>query len=357
MAQATWEGFKAAAPDERPFILSRSAATGSSRWTALWTGDNWSNWHHLRLAIPCTLNLALSGLPFNGPDVPGFGGHADAELAIAWYKAGFLFPFLRNHSVKGSTPQEPWQFGPQALQVIRHFVRLRYKLLPYLYQLWIAQAREGTAVMRPLFHDFDDADGLELDRVDDQFMVGPALMQAPLLHQGQQQRTAALPGTGRWLDACSGRFVAAGRSIHVRSDTTSTPLFVREGQLVTMQPGERTTQSNDLADIELHVILGRGCSDEAVLDYAFDDGLTDAHARGERGVVRLRATRAGDEITLRVEVLQAWKPLRLRVVGHDGARSAVIRSAAGDVAQTLVDEAWAFAGRPLTVARGAAVTI
>ena len=161
-------------PDERPFVLSRSAAAGSSRWTALWTGDNWSNWHHLRLCIPGTLNLALSGIPFNGPDVPGFGGHADAELAIAWYKAGMLFPFLRNHACKGSVAQEPWQFGPDALAVIRHYVRLRYKLLPYLYQLWVAQAREGTAVMRPLFHDFDSADGLDLDRIDDQFLVGPA---------------------------------------------------------------------------------------------------------------------------------------------------------------------------------------
>jgi alpha-glucosidase len=352
MAQATWEGFKAALPDERPFILSRSAATGSSRWTALWTGDNWSNWHHLRMSIPCTLNLALSGIPFNGPDVPGFGGHADAELAVAWYKAGALFPFLRNHSVKGSVAQEPWQFGPQALQVIRHFVRLRYKLLPYLYQLWVAQARDGTAVMRPLFHDFDDADGLALDRIDDQFLVGPALMQAPLLHQGQQQRTVALPGDGRWLDACSGRFVPAGRSIHVRSDAASTPLYVREGQLVAMQVGERTTQFNDLADIELHVILGRGCTAEAALDYTFDDGLTDAHERGERGVVRFVATRAGDEITLRVHTLQAWKPLRVGVVGYDGVVAVKVESPSGTQVQALVPDTWKFAGQPLAVGRG-----
>jgi alpha-glucosidase len=358
MAQATWEGFKAAVPDERPFILSRSAATGSSRWTALWTGDNWSNWHHLRLCIPGTLNLALSGIPFNGPDVPGFGGHADAELAIAWYKAGMLFPFLRNHSVKGSVAQEPWQFGPDALAVIRHYVRLRYKLLPYLYQLWVAQAREGTAVMRPLFFDFDSADGLDLDRIDDQFLIGPAVMQAPLVHQGQQQRTVALPGNGRWMDAGTGRFVEAGRSIQVCSDAASTPLYLREGRLVAMQPGERTTQFNDLSEIELHVILGAGCADEAALDYAFDDGLSYGFERGERGVVRLRATRSGDVITVRVEVLQSgWKPLRLSVVGYDGATSAVVGLPSGDVTQVLVPDTWTFAGRPLSVGRGAAVTI
>jgi alpha-glucosidase len=361
MAQATWEGFRAAQPDERPFVLSRSGAAGSSRWTALWTGDNWSNWHHLRLCIPGTLNLALSGIPFNGPDVPGFGGHADAELAIAWYKAGMLFPFLRNHSVKGSVPQEPWQFGPDALAVIRHYVRLRYKLLPYLYQLWIAQADDGSAVMRPLFHDFEGADGLDLDRIDDQFLVGPALMQAPLVHQGRQQRTVALPGvsgTGRWMDAGSGAFIEAGRSIHVLSDAASTPLFLREGHLLAMQPGERTTQFNDLSEIELHVILGRGCGEAAVLDYAFDDGLTYGYERGERGVARFHATRRGDEIALRVETPQAgWKALRVSVVGYDGARSAVITLPTGEVRQALVGDTWRFSGQPLAVGRGAVFTV
>ncbi len=118
MAQATHEGFLQARPDERPFLISRSAAAGSSRWTAVWAGDNHSNWHHLRSAIHGTLNLAISGIPFNGPDVPGFGGHADRELAIAWYTAGFLFPFLRNHADSRAAPQEPWAFGSEALHVI-----------------------------------------------------------------------------------------------------------------------------------------------------------------------------------------------------------------------------------------------
>jgi hypothetical protein len=173
------------------------------------------------------------------------------------------------------------------------------------------------------------------------------------VHQGQQQRTVALPGSGRWLDACSGAFLDAGRSIHVRSDAASTPLYVREGQLVPMQPGERTTQFNDLSDIELHVILGRGCGEEAVLDYTFDDGLSYGHERGERGVVRFRATRSGDVLTLRVEVLQSgWRPLRVRLVGHDGASSASVRLPSGDQAQALAPDSWTFAGQPLAVTRG-----
>ncbi len=353
MAQASYEGFLAARPDERPFLLARSAAAGSSRWTAVWTGDNWSNWHHLRTSIHGTLNLALSGIPFNGPDVPGFGGHADAELAVAWYKAGALFPFLRNHALAGSARQEPWEFGPAALDTIRHFVRLRYKLLPYLYQLWLAQERDGSAVMRPLFHDFDNADGLVLDRIDDQFLVGPALMQAPLVQAGTQRRDVALPGIGRWMDAGSGQFLRAGRSIQVESDARSTPLYLREGTLLPMQVGERTTQHNDLCDIELHVILGAGCDDEALLDYAADDGLSFGHRRGEQSRCRLRARRRGDAIELVVDAVDtAWRPLRMRLVGYDGAQSATVTTPGGTLQQTLSPQPWTCSGAPLDARAG-----
>ncbi len=95
-----------------------------------------------------------------------------------------------------------------------------------------------------------------------------------------------------------------------------------------MQPGERTTQFNDPADIELHLILGAGCADDAVLDYAFDDGPSYCYERGERGVVRLRATRSGDALTLYVQVMQSLAP-----------------------------DTWTFSGKPLAVARGDAVVI
>jgi hypothetical protein len=160
------------------------------------------------------------------------------------------------------------------------------------------------------------------------------------------------------MDAGSGRFVAAGRSIHVHSDAASTPLYLREGQLVAMQPGERTTQANDLSHIELHVILGAGSDAQAQLDYVFDDGISHGHERGERGVVRLRATRTGDELRVDVEVLQAgWRPLRLSVVGYDGARSAVVSLPSGVQSQPLAPDAWTFSGAPLDIARGPVVTI
>lgn len=319
MAQATRAGFCAAKPDERPFLLTRSASTGMSRFAAVWTGDNFSNWHHLRTAVHCSLNLALSGIPFNGPDVPGFGGHADKDLAVAWYKAGCLFPFLRNHACAGTADQEPWAFGPEALDTIRHHVRLRYKLLPYLVQLWAAQEAQGSAVLRPLFYDFSDPEGLELDRVDDQFLVGPAILQAPVLQPGTQQRSVVLPGPCRWLDAASGRFLAGARMVHATSSAQATPIYLREGSLIPMQVGWPHKPGVDLTDIELHAILGPDWAGVAVLDYRADDGLTLAYQRGVRSHWQFEAHRTGDTLVLSVRTLaQAAGPMRLRVVGYAG---------------------------------------
>ena len=350
MAQATRTGFSAARPDERPFLLTRSASTGMSRFAAVWTGDNFSNWHHMRTAIHCSLNLALSGVPFNGPDVPGFGGHADKDLAVAWYKAGFLFPFLRNHACAGTADQEPWAFGAEALDTIRHHVRLRYKLLPYLAQLWVAQEQQGAAVMRPLFYDFADTDGLELDRVDDQFLIGPAILQAPVLQPGTQQRSVVLPGPCRWLEAASGRFVAGGCMVHATSSAQATPIYLREGSLIPMQVGWPQKPGVDLADIELHAILGPDCAGVAVLDYVADDGLTLAYQRGVRSHWRLEAHRKGSTLVIAVCTLaRGHASLRLRVVGYGGithVRLAVDGGAPQDHAALAAP--WTLSGAVLT---------
>ena len=135
------------------------------------------------------------------------------------------------------------------------------------------------------------------------------------------------------------------------SNTESTPIYLKEGSLVPMQVGVRTTAANDLADIELHVILGAGTQETATLDYVSDDGLSYGYQRGVRNVYRMAATRAGDVLTLDVRALQTgWKPLRLRVVGYGGATSLLVR--VGDKTTTLALSPfqWNFSGGALVAA-------
>jgi alpha-glucosidase len=353
MAKASHAGFLAARPDERPFLLSRSACTSSSRYTAVWTGDNYSNRHHLTLAIPMTLNLALSGIPFNGPDVPGFGGNATPELAVAWYKSGFLFPFLRNHAMNESNPQEPWAFGDETTRILAHYIRLRYKLLPYIYQLWIAQEEHGEAVLRPLFYDFADTSALPLGNLDDQFMVGPDLMQAPILAEGAIGRRVTLPRleNGRkWYCAMDGEWCLSGQVESFDAGDDSTPVFIREGALIPMQAGERTTQKNDLGDIELHCFLCRETKGVCTRSYAFDDGESFDYRKGRRTSADFDAevSPEGGILTVTVKnLVEGFRTLKLRVVAYDDFREIRIVSGKQTRASKPRPHAWRFSGSEL----------
>jgi alpha-glucosidase len=318
MAKASREGFLAARPDERPFLLSRSAFISSSRHTAVWTGDNVSNWHHLRGCIPLSLGLALSGQPFNGPDVCGFGDDITPELAIAWYKAGFLFPFFRNHTSLRTRAQEPWSLGPAALKIIGRYIRLRYKLLPYLYQCFIAQEQTGEAILRPLFYDYADTAGLPLAKISDQFMVGRDLRHAPVVIEDETIRDVVLPGDHAWFSSRDGRWLPGGRIYKIATTSVETPLFIREGALVPMQTGERTTAKNDLSKIELHCFLRRGSASTTTLAYACDDGLSFAYQKGARTTAAFTASAEGNTLVLTVnDYTPAFRPLSVQVVAYD----------------------------------------
>jgi alpha-glucosidase len=359
MARASHAGFLAARPAERPFLLARSAFVSSSRYTAVWTGDNVSNWHHLRTSIPLSLNLALSGQPFNGPDVGGFSGDTTPALAVAWYKAGFLFPFFRNHSIFGSRKQEPWALGAPALRTIGRYIRLRYKLLPYLYQLFIRQEETGEAILRPLIHDYRGTPRLNLDSVSDQFLVGPDILQAPVLIEKTSRRALVLPGRQRWFSAHEGRWLRGGIRATTTAAGAATPLYVREGALIPMQTGERTTARNNLADIELHCFLRPDTRGEHRLDYVADDGLGFGYRAGEQTRVTLVASAtANGVLAVRVESASiGWRPLRLRVVAY-GAFTEVAWICAGRT-QTfpLRPHRWVFTGKTLRSGITSAVTL
>ncbi|HEY5743272.1 MAG TPA: glycoside hydrolase family 31 protein, partial [Terrimicrobiaceae bacterium] len=255
MAMATREGFLQASRDQRPFLLSRSGFTGSNRYTAIWTGDNYSNYTHLENSIPTTLNLALSGIPFNGPDAGGFGGDATPELMMDWFKAGFLFPFFRNHSIKDSRQQEPWAFGNRVLKVLRRYIQLRYRFRPYLYQLFLEHERTGEAILRPLFYDFEDTKELSLSLIADQFLVGRSILQAPFVKQDQKTREVVLPGPNRWYDLTEGAWTDGNRKIRVTARQSDTPIFVRDASIVPLARLDPASNGFHSEQVDFHIFL------------------------------------------------------------------------------------------------------
>lgn len=294
MAEATKKGIQASRPGDRTFVISRSAYLSSSRHTAVWTGDNISNEHHMRGTIAMSLNLSVSGMPFNGPDVPGFAKDASNELMRAWYKLGFLFPFLRNHKVKDGADQEPWSRDALTTRVVGDYIRLRYKFLPYLYQTFLAQAAVGDPILRPVwYHDQAPA----FDKTDDLFFVGPAVLQAPFTTVADKQRTVTLPrhaaGTG-WFDVQNRQFISTGAETKHKNTPDTTPIFLASPSALPLQRGVRKTNHNEFDKLDVLLVLEK--DGVATLTYQLDDGVTEAWREGKLSRFDLVARLDGDRV-------------------------------------------------------------
>lgn len=190
MVKASRDGILKVNPDKRPFVLSRSGYLGSHRYAATWTGDNCSSDEHMKMAISMTLNLGLSGQPFNGPDMGGFALNANGDLFGQWIAFGTFFPFMRGHATNDVNNKEPWAFGPEIENVSRTALNRRYQLLPYMYSLFHEAALTGLPIMRPVF--FADAKDSLLRKEDQVFLLGNDLLITP-----KWAVNPALPG-GIW---------------------------------------------------------------------------------------------------------------------------------------------------------------
>ena len=177
MVRASRQGLLLANPQKRPFILSRSNFLGGQRYAATWTGDNLSHPDHLKLSVPMSLTLGLSGQPFNGPDIGGFCENSNGQLVAEWTALGVYFPFVRNHNTKGTVAQEPWAFTQEVLDACRTAINRRYRLMPYIYTLFREASTTGMPVMRPLF--MADSKDLNLRSEDCSFLLGGDLMIRP----------------------------------------------------------------------------------------------------------------------------------------------------------------------------------
>lgn len=195
MARASRQGLEALQPERRPFILARAAYAGMQRYAAVWTGDNSSFWAHLEISIAEMVGMGVSGFAFTGADIPGFGGEPTGELLARWSQLGAFYPIMRNHACMGTPFKEPWRYGEPYLTQVREAYERRYRLLPYLYTLMWEAHHSGLAPLRPLAY-LDAADREALN-ASDQFLLGAALLVAPVTRAAQTARMAYLP-RGRW---------------------------------------------------------------------------------------------------------------------------------------------------------------
>lgn len=228
MAKATYEGLKKYS-HKRPYVITRAAYAGTQKYSTVWTGDNQSLWPHLQMMIPQLCNLGMSGFTFAGTDIGGFGADATAEMLTRWIEGALFSPLYRNHASMGTRSQEPWVFGEPTLTIYRKYLKLRYRFIPFLYDLCYCETKTGLGIMRPLVLNYDNDP--ETRTINDEYMVGDQLLVAPVVQEGQNTRAVYLPA-GNWIDFWNGVEYAGKRSILVDAPLDKLPLFVKKDTII-----------------------------------------------------------------------------------------------------------------------------
>jgi alpha-glucosidase len=241
--RAAYESLRKLRPSNRPWLLTRSGWAGIQRYAWNWTGDTGTNWWSLQQNLRLALMLGLSGAPYTGSDIGGFNGHPSPELYGRWFQMASFLTFFRTHSAVMVPRREPWTFGEPTTSIVRKFLELRYRLMPYWYTLAAEANKNGAPLVRPIW--WTSPDERDLWDVDDQFCLGDAFLVAPILHQGWLRRKVVLPA-GIWHDFWTGELVAGPLIVERESPLDHLPLMVRDGSVVPMQQGE---------SLDLHVYL------------------------------------------------------------------------------------------------------
>uniref|UniRef100_A0AAR2K3C5 Maltase n=1 Tax=Pygocentrus nattereri TaxID=42514 RepID=A0AAR2K3C5_PYGNA len=189
MVLATDEAVKKVFGNNRSFILTRSSFPGVGKYSGHWLGDNAANWNDIKWAIPGMLEFSLFGVPYIGADICGFFDDVTEELCRRWMQVGAFYPFSRNHNAQYYKPQDPAAFGADSLLVktSKHYLSIRYTLLPYLYTLFYKAHVSGDTVVRPVMHEFySDSATWTVDR---QFLWGAHLLITPVLDAVRETHT------------------------------------------------------------------------------------------------------------------------------------------------------------------------
>ncbi|MEU7606353.1 glycoside hydrolase family 31 protein, partial [Streptomyces sp. NPDC041003] len=229
MARAGWEGLVRLRPAERPFLFSRSGWAGMQRYGGTWSGDVETSWEGLRASLALVLGLGLCGVPYSGPDVGGFGGSPSPELYVRWMQLGAYLPLFRTHSAIWAGRREPWEFGPEVAEQAAAVMAERERLRPYFVTLAHLARRTGAPYVRPVW--WGAPEERRLRDCEDAFLLGDALLVAPVLECGADRRAVRLP-RGRWYDTATGTAYEGPGQILLDAPQGRIPVLARAGALL-----------------------------------------------------------------------------------------------------------------------------
>jgi alpha-D-xyloside xylohydrolase len=236
-------------------VWRRPGYIGSQRYPVCWSGDTQTNWPGMAGTLRGGLSAALSGEGFWGHDIGGFAGPKPTEeLYIRWAQFGLLSPLARFHGARGT--REPWAYGEKAVEVVRDYARLRYSLIPYLLAVAHEAVATGMPMLRPLALEYQGDPAAE--QVDDQYLLGPSLLVAPILRAGAVERWVYLP-EGQWWDFAAPGAPLNGPAYHrLPAPLEHMPLLAAGGSVIPRYARPPMHLKGHVQQWALDVLPGRG---------------------------------------------------------------------------------------------------
>ncbi len=262
----------------RPFVLTRSSFPGSGMYTSKWLGDNYASWEYMRYSIVGSYNMQMFGIPLVGADMCGFILDTTEELCARWMQMGAFYPFSRNHNDVHSKAQEPYLWEKVAT-ASRNALRQKYSLLRYYYTQMYEASLNGGSMMRPLFFEYP-TDEKAYSKSEYTFMIGPALLIAPVLHPGLVLSYPYCPNEN-WYNAFSGAKLyeyvpdsKEGKQLTLDAGFDYVNVLLRGGYIIPFQDAltAKVRRTEALKSLPMEVIVAPDHNGEAQGSIVTDDG-------------------------------------------------------------------------------------
>ncbi|ADN75308.1 Alpha-glucosidase [Ferrimonas balearica DSM 9799] len=299
-ARMVYEGLRQAQPDQRPMIMMRSGFVGSQRYGMIpWTGDVSRSWGGLQPQVELSLQMGLLGLGYTHSDLGGFAGgeQFDAEMYTRWMQYGVFQPVYRPHAQENIAP-EPVFHDKATRDILRDWVKLRYRMLPYNYTLAYQNSTTGMPLMRPLM--FEAESDLSWFDNKDAYLWGDAFLVAPVVQPGVTEVAVALP-EGVWFNYFSGQRHEGGRTVSVPVTLETLPVLVRAGSFVPMVAPMRSTADYSSAELTLHYYHDDSVTQASGEMYEDDGRNPDALVKGEYQLLTFSAEAEAQGLTINLQ--------------------------------------------------------
>lgn len=282
---------------QRPMIMMRSGFAGSQRFGMIpWTGDVSRSWEGLKPQVELSLQMGLLGMAYTHSDLGGFAGGEvfDKELYIRWLQYGVFQPVYRPHAQEQIAP-EPVLHDKETKDILREYVKLRYRLLPYNYSLAYENSMTGMPLMRPLFFENEADSSLIANK--DSYFWGDAFLVTPVTTAGVKSVAVQLPA-GVWFDYWTDKVYQGGKTIQQPTDLTTLPVLVRAGSFVPMVPAVQSLKDYSSRQLELHYYHDSSVNSAKGKLYE-DDGVSpDSLKSGQYELLTFGAVAKNNRLTL-----------------------------------------------------------